>query len=179
MRLCLALALCLLAAPAARADQRLAALAGPVAVLAAEAAPRVARAPGAALPVAAGAPVRAAGHGVLYAARGASGAFGLAIGAPDRLTAHREAERACAAQAPGCRPVAEFDAACGAAAQSIRRSHAALFGGGGAAPFVIGATHAGGGATQPQAERSALAECQAREPQGECRIAASGCAGRG
>ncbi len=175
MRLCLAIALCLLAAPPARADQRLASLAGPVAALAAEAAPRVARAPGGALPVAAGAP----GHGVLYAARGGSGAFGLAIGAPDRMTAHREAERACAAQAPGCRPVAEFDAACGAAAQSIRRSHAALFGGGGTAPFVIGATHAGGGATQPQAERAALAECQAREPQGACRIAASGCAGRG
>jgi hypothetical protein len=118
-----------------------------------------------------------ASHGVLYAGRAPSAAFGMAVGSADRLAAHRE--RACAAGGQGCRVVAEFNAACGAAAQGIKRGPYALFVTSDPASYVITSLSGGSGATQAQAEGQALAECRSRDPGASCRIVASACGTRG
>jgi hypothetical protein len=134
------------------------------------------------MPVAMGVPAPVTGrasHAVLYAGRAPSGAFGLAVGSGDRLGAHRDAERACATGGQGCRVVAEFNAACGAAAQGIKRSQWALFITSDPASYVVTSISGGSGATQAQAEGGALAECRSRDPGATCRIVASACGSRG
>jgi hypothetical protein len=119
--------------------------------------------------------------GVVYAGRAPSASFGLAIGTGDRMATHREAERQCAgrAGAEGCRMVAEFTAACGAAAQALRRSPGAMFMGSDPQSIVVTSVSAGSGATQQAAEQAAMADCRMRDPQAQCRIAASRCSARG
>lgn len=133
-------------------------------------------------PVAMSVPAQTSGrasHGVLYGSRTPSPAFGMVVGAADRLGAHREAERQCAAGGQGCRVLAEFNAACGAAAQGIRRSQWALFVTSDPNTYVVTSLSGGSGATQQEAERQALAECRSRDPQGNCRIVAAACNTRG
>ncbi len=120
----------------------------------------------------------AATHGVIYGARTPSPAFGMVVGETDRLAAHRTAERTCAAGGPGCRVLAEFTEACGAAAQGYKRSQWALFVTSDPNSYVITSLSAGSGGTQDQAERQALAECRSRDPQANCRVVAAACAGR-
>jgi hypothetical protein len=117
-------------------------------------------------------------HGVIYGARTPSPAFGMVVGEADRLAAHRTAERACAVAGPGCRVLAEFTEACGAAAQGIRRSQWALFVSSDPNSYVVTSLSPGSGATQDQAERQAMVECRSRDPQAQCRVVASACAGR-
>lgn len=131
------------------------------------------------VPVGLSTPAARASHGVLYAGRAPSAAFGMAVGSADRLAAHRDAERACAAGGQGCRVVAEFNAACGAAAQGVRRGAYALFITSDPASYVITSLSGGSGATQAQAEGQALAECRSRDPGASCRIVASACGTRG
>lgn len=121
---------------------------------------------------------RAETHGVIYGARTPSPAFGMVVGEADRLAAHRSAERACATAGPGCRVLAEFTEACGAAAQGYKRSQWALFITTDPNSYVITSLSPGAGPTQDQAERRALAECRSRDPQANCRVVASACAGR-
>jgi len=133
------------------------------------------------MPVAAGVtlPPRGASHGAIYGARTPSAAFGMVVGDRDRLSAHREAERQCTARGPGCRVLAEFTAACGAAAQGIKRSQWALVMTSDANTFTVTSINAGQGATQAAAEADAIAECRSRDPMAQCRIVASACATRG
>jgi hypothetical protein len=120
---------------------------------------------------------RAGSVGVVYAARG-SGAFGMAIGESDRLAAHREAERQCAMAGTGCRVVAEFTAACGAAAQGVQRSNWALFVSNDPNSYEVTSVTVGTGATQRRAEQAALASCRSKDPSANCFLLASACAGR-
>lgn len=115
-------------------------------------------------------------HGVIYGARTPSSAFGMVVGEADRLEAHRTAERACTAAGPGCRVLAEFTEACGAAAQGYKRSQWALFISSDPTSYVITSLSAGAGPTQDRAERRAMADCRARDPQANCRVVASACA---
>ncbi|NKE43707.1 DUF4189 domain-containing protein [Roseomonas frigidaquae] len=117
------------------------------------------------------------GHGAIYAARAPSAAFGLVVGEPDRMAAHRRAERSCAATGPGCRMLAEFTESCAAAAQGVRRSQWALFMTSDPASYTVTSLSAGSGRTKGQAEQQAVAECRARDPMATCRIAASACRG--
>ena len=131
-------------------------------------------------PVAVQAPVAAPqSHGVIYAARSPSAAFGLVVGMPDRLAAFRIAEQSCTQAGPGCRVVAEFTAACGAVAQAVRRHQSAFIMTSDASTFNVMSTSAGTGATRQAAEAEALADCRAREPNLHCRIAAVQCGRQG
>jgi hypothetical protein len=121
----------------------------------------------------------AASHGVIYGARTPSAAFGMVVGEPDRMAAHRIAERTCASAGPGCRVLAEFTAACGAAAHGVKRSQWAMFMTSDPNSYVVTSLSAGSGATQAVAEREAIAECRSRDPLATCRITASACGGRG
>lgn len=114
-------------------------------------------------------------HGVIFAARSPSAAFGLVVGERDRLTAFRHAEARCTQAGPGCRAVAEFTTACGAVAQAVRRHRSAFLMTSDASTFVVLSAHAGTGGTREAAERDALAECRAREGHATCRIAAAQC----
>ncbi len=131
------------------------------------------------LPVGAAPAAGRASHGVLYAGRAPSAAFGLVVGSADRLAAHRDAERACSAGGQGCRAVAQFNAACGAAAQGVKRGPYALFITADPASYVITSLSGGSGATQAQAEGQAMAECRSRDPGASCRIVAAACGTRG
>ncbi|WPB84220.1 DUF4189 domain-containing protein [Sediminicoccus rosea] len=124
-------------------------------------------------------PVPPANHGVVFAARSPSAAFGLVVGERDRLAAYRHAEARCTQAGPGCRIVAEFTAACGAVAQAVRRHQSALFMTSDASTFHVLATSAGSGDTREAAERDALAECRSRDGHATCRIAAVQCRGQG
>jgi hypothetical protein len=121
----------------------------------------------------------AVSHGVIYGARTPSAAFGMVIGEPDRMAAHRVAERTCTSAGPGCRILAEFTAACGAAAHGVKRSQWAMFMTSDPNSYVVTSLSAGSGATQAVAEREAIAECRSRDPLATCRITASACGGRG
>ena len=123
-------------------------------------------------------PAPARTHGAIYGARTPSPAFGMVVGDADRLSAHRGAERACTAGGPGCRLIAEFSDACGAAAQGIKRSQWALFITSDPNSYVVTSLSAGSGATQQAAERQAVADCRSRDPQANCRIVASACTPR-
>jgi hypothetical protein len=123
--------------------------------------------------------VAPATHGVIFAARSPSAAFGLVVGEPDRLAAFRHAEARCTQAGPGCRIVAEFTAACGAVAQAVRRHRSAFLMTSDASTFDVLSTSAGTGATREAAERDALAECRARDGHATCRIAAVQCRGQG
>ena len=129
-------------------------------------------------PVALGRVAAPASHGVIYGARTPSAAFGLVVGEPDRLAAHRLAERTCTAGGQGCRVIAEFTEACGAAAQGYKRSQWALFITSDPNSYVVTSLSGGAGATQEQAERQAVADCRSRDPQANCRVIASACAAR-
>ncbi|MGG5888592.1 DUF4189 domain-containing protein [Falsiroseomonas sp. HC035] len=120
----------------------------------------------------------ATGHGVIYGARTPSAAFGLVVGERDRMAAHRVAERTCSSAGPGCRILAEFTAACGAAAHGVKRSQWAMFMTSNPDSYVVTSLSAGSGPTQAVAERDAIAECRSRDPLATCRITASAC-GRG
>ncbi len=116
-------------------------------------------------------------HGVIYGARTPSAGFGLVVGEPDRMAAHRLAERACTSSGPGCRPLAEFTEACGAAAHGVRRSQWALFMTSDPNSYVVTSLSAGSGPTQQRAEQQAIAECRSRDPMAVCRITAAACRG--
>ncbi|MBU8538953.1 DUF4189 domain-containing protein [Falsiroseomonas tokyonensis] len=118
-------------------------------------------------------------HGVIYGARTPSAAFGLVVGEPDRMTAHRLAERGCTAGGPGCRVIAETTEACAAAAHGVKRSQWALFMTSDPSSYTVTSLSAGSGRTQIAAEQQAIAECRSRDPMATCRIAASACANRG
>ncbi|WP_439598132.1 hypothetical protein [Falsiroseomonas sp.] len=118
-------------------------------------------------------------HGVIYGARTPSAAFGLVVGEPDRMTAHRLAERGCTAGGPGCRVIAETTEACAAAAHGVRRSQWAMFMTSDPSSYTVTSLSAGSGRTQVAAEQQAIAECRSRDPMATCRIAASACANRG
>jgi hypothetical protein len=120
-----------------------------------------------------------ASHGVIYGGRAPSASFGMTVGAGDRLLAHRDAERACSAGGAGCRVVAEFNAACGAVAQGVKRSQWALFVTADPASYVVTSVSGGSGVTQAQAEGDALAECRSRDPGASCRVVASACGRNG
>ncbi|MGK7866395.1 DUF4189 domain-containing protein [Falsiroseomonas sp. E2-1-a20] len=120
----------------------------------------------------------ATGHGVIYGARTPSAAFGLVVGERDRMAAHRIAERSCSSAGPGCRILAEFTAACGAAAHGVKRSQWAMFMTSNPDSYVVTSLSAGSGPTQAVAEREAIADCRSRDPLATCRITASAC-GRG
>jgi hypothetical protein len=130
-----------------------------------------------ALPAPAPAPAQGV-SGVIYGAR-MPAAFGMAVGTGDRLAAHREAERRCSAAGPGCRVLAEFTDACGAAAQGRRRSQGALFITSDPGTHVVTSLSPGSGATRAVAEAEALAACRSRDPGASCRVVASSCARRG
>lgn len=117
-------------------------------------------------------------HGVIYAARTPSAAFGMVVGETDRLAAHRAAERTCTASGQGCRVIAEFNDACGAAAQGYKRSQWALFITADPNSYVVTSLSGGSGATREQAERQAVADCRSRDPQANCRVVASACTPR-
>lgn len=123
--------------------------------------------------------VAPATHGVIYAARSPSAAFGLVVGERDRLAAFRHAEARCTQAGPGCRIVAEFTTACGAVAQAVRRHRSAFLMTSDASTFDVLSVHAGRGETREAAERDALAECRARDGHATCRIAAAQCRGQG
>ncbi len=133
------------------------------------------------MPMVAGMPAlqaaRSPAFGVVYGGRSPSPAFGMVVGERDRLAAHREAERQCSARGPGCRVLAEFTAACGAAAQGIRRSPWALVITARPETYVVTSVAGGQGSTQMQAEADALAECRSRDPMAICRVVASACSG--
>jgi hypothetical protein len=126
----------------------------------------------------AAAPLQAASHGVIYGARTPSAAFGMVVGEPDRMAAHRIAERTCSSAGPNCRILAEFTAACGAAAHGVKRSQWAIFMTSDPNSYVVTSLSAGSGPTQAVAEREAVAECRSRDPLATCRITASACGGR-
>ena len=121
----------------------------------------------------------APGHGVIYAARSPSAAYGLVVGEADRLAAFRLAEQRCTEAGPGCRIIAEFTAACGAVAQAVRRHRSAFFMTSDPSTFEVMSTSAGMGATRDAAEADAMADCRARDPRAQCRIAAVRCGGQG
>lgn len=123
-------------------------------------------------------PAPARTHGAIYGARTPSAAFGMVVGDADRLAAHRGAERTCTATGQGCRLIAEFTDACGAAAQGIKRSQWALFITSDPNSYVVTSLSAGSGATQQAAERQAVADCRSRDPQANCRVVASACTPR-
>ena len=123
-------------------------------------------------------PTPATTHGVIYGARTPSAAFGLVVGETDRLGAHRTAERACSATGQGCRVIAEFTEACGAAAQGYKRSQWALFITADPNSYVVTSLSGGSGQTMEAAERQAIADCRSRDPQANCRIVASACGAR-
>ncbi|NKC31401.1 DUF4189 domain-containing protein [Falsiroseomonas selenitidurans] len=138
---------------------------------------RAARPAPAARPLASPVPAPRGNLAVLYAARSPSAGFGLVVGEPDRMAAHRLAERACTSGGPGCRPVAEFNAACAAAAHGVQRSQWAMFMTSDPSSFTVTSISAGAGATQAEAERAAVAECRSRDRTATCRIAAAACRG--
>jgi hypothetical protein len=124
-----------------------------------------------------GAAPQNATYGVIYAARTPSAGHGMVVGEADRLLAHRVAETACrAGGGQGCRAVAEFTEACGAAAQGITRSGGALFITDDPRTFVVTSYSGAGGASRAAAEGAALAECRSRDAGASCRIVASTCA---
>ncbi|MGX9964746.1 hypothetical protein ACVFYP_15555 [Roseomonas sp. F4] len=113
---------------------------------------------------------------VVYAAPAPSAAHGLVTAVADRVSAHREAQQRCGGQA--CRLLGESAQACGAAVQGVRRSQWALFITSDPNSYVITSVSAGFGATQPEAERSAMAECRSRGQGLHCRVIAASCASR-
>jgi hypothetical protein len=142
---------------------------------------RAAAEPIQATPVSMSMPAPVAGratYGAIYGARTPSAAFGMVVGSGDRLAAHREAERVCSSTGQGCRVLAEFTAACGAAAQGYKRSQWALFVTSDPNSYVVTSLSAGSGATQAAAEQQAMQECRSRDPQANCRIVAAACGGR-
>jgi hypothetical protein len=136
------------------------------------------------LPVAvAAAPATAAtirtAYGAIYGGRSPSPAFGMAVGAGDRLAAHRAAEGECSRHGQGCRLLTEFTGTCGAVAQGIQRSQWALVITTDPNTFVVTSTSGGSGATQAQAEQDALAECRSKDRGAQCRVVAAACRGNG
>lgn len=125
------------------------------------------------------APVVARSFGAVYAGRSPSAAFGLVVGERDRLAAHQEAERQCAARGQGCRMLADVTSACAAAAQGVKRSQWALVMTSNPNTYGVTSISAGQGATQAQAEANALAECRSRDQGATCRIVVSACGERG
>ncbi|MBS7791893.1 DUF4189 domain-containing protein [Roseococcus sp. SDR] len=123
--------------------------------------------------------VAPATHGVIFAARSPSAAFGLVVGERDRLAAFRNAEARCTQAGPGCRIVAEFTTSCGAVAQAVRRHRSAFLMTSDASTFEVLSAHAGTGETREAAERDALAECRSRDGHATCRIAAVQCRSQG
>jgi hypothetical protein len=130
------------------------------------------------LPVVAGAAART-GYGAIYGGRSPSAAFGLAVGATDRLAAHRAAEQDCARHGQGCRVLTEFTGDCGAVAQGIQRSRGALMITADPDTYVVTSISGGSGATRAGAEEDALAGCRARDRVAQCRVVASACRGQG
>ena len=116
-------------------------------------------------------------HGAIYVARAPSWAFGLVVGDTDRVSAHHAAERECASGGTGCRMVVEFTATCGAAVMGIQRSQWASFVANDPESVVVTSVSGGAGATQARAERQAVEDCRARDPQAECLVVASICGG--
>ncbi|MBY0335304.1 MAG: DUF4189 domain-containing protein [Acetobacteraceae bacterium] len=114
-------------------------------------------------------------HGIIFAARTPSAAFGMVVGETDRMAAHRVAEDRCAAAGPGCRPIHSFTAACGAVAHGVKRSPWALVMTSDPSTFVVTTIGGGSGATPQAAEQEALADCRSRDPRAQCRIVASQC----
>ncbi|MBU8542827.1 MULTISPECIES: DUF4189 domain-containing protein [Roseomonadaceae] len=94
----------------------------------------------------------------------------------DRVSAHRQAQQRCGGQA--CRLLGESAQACGAAVQGVRRSQWALFITSDPASYVVTSVSVGFGATQPEAERVAMAECRSRGQGLHCRVIAASCASR-
>jgi hypothetical protein len=132
----------------------------------------------AAMSVAAGVPAASigrAGHGAIYAGRAPSPAFGLVVGAGDRLSAHRLAQGECSRSGAGCRPLVEFSTACGAVAQGVQRSQWALMITVDPNTYVVTSVAGGSGATQAQAEADAMAECRSRDRGAYCRVVAAAC----
>jgi hypothetical protein len=110
---------------------------------------------------------------VVYGSAGRTASVGLAVGNADRALAHAMARRECGRGGARCELVAEFAERCAAVAHALRRSPPARP----RAQPTETVTHvaAGAGRTPAEAEFSAVAACELRDPRAICLIAASAC----
>ncbi len=110
----------------------------------------------------------------IYTAAPPATAFGVSQGLADRTMAHVRAETECRARGQvNCRLLTEFSNGCGAAAQATRVL--GLLPTGDSSTQRVSFVAAGTGASRADAERSAVALCQSREPSATCRVVASAC----
>lgn len=65
-------------------------------------------------------------HGAVYLATPPNMGFGMVVGQPDRLTAHRQAEFACRASGASCHMVRDFELPCAAIAEGVIRAPGAF-----------------------------------------------------
>jgi hypothetical protein len=114
--------------------------------------------------------------GAIYATDAPMAAHGFGNGLPDRLAVNTAAVRACQNQAGRvpCKFLGELVNQCGALAQAVTRHPNAVAMTNDLSTIVLNRNFPATGATQQEAEASALQQC--RQVQGAtCRIAASGC----
>lgn len=122
---------------------------------------------------------RSVTYGAVYLAAPPNMAFGMVVGLPDRLLAHRQAEFACRAGGASCHMAQDFNLPCAAIGQGVIRAPGAFFMTSDPTTFRVRAITYGIANNPADAMREALEDCSRRERGAlTCRIVQSLCGPR-